>query len=111
MLGPLLFILYTNDLNFLLNKINDIPAILFADDTALVNKGINAEMVAFKLNNILHKILDWANYNKLSLNASKTKIMCGILQKKIISLKISKHKKIKIKRFLFFFYGLSSLIM
>lgn len=74
-LGPLLFILYTNDLNYLLNKVSDIPPILFADDTALITKSKCPETIALKLNNILHKILDWSNYNKLSINASKTKIM------------------------------------
>jgi hypothetical protein len=48
---------------------------MFADDTTIASKGKNPEIVSFKLNNILHKVLDWSNYNKLSLNASKTKIM------------------------------------
>ena len=79
-LGPLLFILYTNDLNFL---IDTLFMIMFADDTSLVIKSYSADILHMYLTYVLNKILDWCNFNKLSLNKDKTKIMY-ITNKKIV---------------------------
>jgi hypothetical protein len=71
-LGPLLFLLYANDLNYLLKDTN---TVIFADDTTIVEKAMTIESLALKLNSTLSKILDWSNYNKLSLNNNKSKWM------------------------------------
>lgn len=70
-LGPLLFIIYINDLGF----DTELQCVLFADDTTLIDcdsslKGvIDKFKVKFSLLNI------WFGYNKLFINWSKTKFM------------------------------------
>ena len=68
-LGPLLFLLYINDLH----RVSSILfTILFADDTTLVASGHNLDILVIETNNELSKIQNWINANKLSLNISKT---------------------------------------
>ena len=74
-LGPLLFIIYTNDLPTVSNKF--IP-IMYADDTTLVS----VRQLFGSQNNIDQQISNelnlydiWLKTNKLSLNVSKTKMM------------------------------------
>ena len=47
--------------------------ILYADDTSLSVDSINPTYLGFQLNFYLYKILDWCNYNHLSINVNKTK--------------------------------------
>ena len=82
-LGPLLYILYANDLNFLFNGNN---LLMFADDTTAYESSNNTRLLEIKLNMMLSKIYDWSCYNKLLLNSSKTKLLVfgekrGILPK------------------------------
>ena len=69
-LGPLLFLLYVNDLK---NASHLLDPIMFTDDTNLfpTHKDISYlfEMANFQL----ERINQWFNSNKLSLNVSKTK--------------------------------------
>ena len=69
-LGPLLFLLYINDLQFASDLLDPI---MFADDTNLFysNKDINTAFL--KVNDELQKINEWFISNKLSLNVKKTK--------------------------------------
>ena len=77
-LGPLLFIIYINDLHMASDKFNYIN--LYADDTTLIGniynfKSINMQSSRLFTDNInieLDKICDWLAVNKLSLNASKS---------------------------------------
>ena len=76
-LGPLIFIVYINDIA---NASNILKCISYADDTSLssihslfglkdtsyINENINTE---------LNKISEWLKVNKLSLNVDKTKFM------------------------------------
>ena len=75
-LGPLLFIVYINDIAR--NCIDTVPFI-YADDTALVTFGSTKEELESKLQQDLVHIGRWFSKNKLSLNISKTKAMllCG----------------------------------
>ena len=71
-LGPLLFILYINDLP---NISDTFKSVLFADDTTLIFS--NTSILELK-NNIqfnINKLYDWLNVNKLSLNISKTNVL------------------------------------
>ena len=76
-LGPLLFLIYMNDIP---NASSILKFILFADDTSLldtINLSISPENTfdPNRLNHELTKIYDWLAVNKLSLNISKTKFM------------------------------------
>ena len=67
-LGPLLFLIYINDLlNALLNQ----PK-LYADDTCLLISSPNIEDLNAKSKTELHKCKIWLDLNKLSLNINKT---------------------------------------
>ena len=72
-LGPLLFVIYVNDIS-LANKI--FTAIIYADDTSLSNT-LNTFRCNTKvnINNEPPKISEWLKVNKLSLNTKKTKAM------------------------------------
>ena len=69
-LGPLLFIIFINDLHLVSNKLN---FIMFADDTNLFCSDRNIKNLFQKANVELNKISEWFRANKLSLNADKTK--------------------------------------
>ena len=67
-LGPLLFILYINDFNACTK---DLKFILFADDSTLYAKDESLSDLAAKTNTELHKVVNWLQVNRLSLNVSK----------------------------------------
>ena len=67
-LGPLLFILYINDLPLA----SEFSTTLFADDTYLTLSHNNLFELEKKVNIQMHHINNWMYQNKLSLNYSKT---------------------------------------
>ena len=71
-LGPLLFILFVNDIHHLpiYSKL-----ILFADDTTIFNSHTCNKYLQFMLEHDLNLMTDWFNANKLSLNLHKTAAM------------------------------------
>ena len=69
-LGPLLFLLYMNDLAFC---VPDFFTILFADDTSLSLSGSNYDQLLLQFNSLLSKVTNWLKINLLSLNVGKTK--------------------------------------
>jgi len=69
-LGPLLFILYTNDLP---GSLTHSKVILFADDTTLYTYGKSLSDIFKSTNDDLAVLSDWFKANQLSVNASKTK--------------------------------------
>ena len=69
-LGPLLFILYSNDIP---NSLTYCQAILFADDTTVYLTGDNLQTMHDKVNTDLYTLNDWFRANQLSVNSSKTK--------------------------------------
>jgi hypothetical protein len=68
-LGPLLFIIYTNDLP---NCLTDCKAILFADDTTLYKSSSDIQYLYKSGNAELESLTQWFRANKLSLNVGKT---------------------------------------
>ena len=70
LMGPLLFILYINDLH---NISPNISKILFADDTNLYISGKNLPDLIKLMEFELVKIKEWLDTNKLSLNIIKNK--------------------------------------
>ena len=68
-LGPLLFLIYINDLY---NVCRDSVPILLADDTNLFYKGNKMEDLVKTINGELENISLWLKINKLSLNINKT---------------------------------------
>ena len=69
-LGPLLFIIYVNDL---CNVSKILEPIMFADDANLFFSHKNIKDLFQAVNSELGKIFQWFNANKLSLNKDKTK--------------------------------------
>ena len=70
-LGPLLFLLFINDLPFA----TEFFTLLFADDTTLQLEGENLTQLFQKANFELTKAQDWFSSNLLTLNIKKTKFM------------------------------------
>ncbi len=68
-LGPLLFIIYTNDLP---NSLSHSECILFADDTTLFHTDSNEKNLIKRIEEDLHVLAQWFYSNKLSLNIQKT---------------------------------------
>ena len=68
-LGPLLFILYINDLP---NASEFIDPLLFADDTSIFYSHPNPNCLGSVLNDELQNIDVWQKCNKLSVNIKKT---------------------------------------
>ena len=71
-LGPLLFILYINDI---VNVSKLLFPILFADDTNIFIHGKSLAETVAKINDEMDKLVYWLNANKLSLNVVKTQYM------------------------------------
>ena len=71
-LGPLLFLVFVNDL---INVSKTLSMILYADDTNIFLSDTNLDNLICKANNELKHRVNWFKANKLQLNASKTKFM------------------------------------
>ena len=67
-LGPLLFLIYINDLASATN----LKVLSFADDTTLVKSSDNLSDSIPEINNELNKVYTWLNLNKMAINISKT---------------------------------------
>ena len=113
-LGPLLFLIYMNDIAEASNKFH---SILYADDTTLTeplssfelvvtNKKSDIKEISSNINKELQAIYEWLCVNKLSLNIPKTKFMLfhhrqrGI-DNMIPTLKINNHEIERVKEFNF----------
>ena len=71
-LGPLLFLIYINDLPFALKKAK---ATMYADDTAISFSSDNTEEIDAVVNAELACLEKWLQGNKLSLNVVKLQAM------------------------------------
>jgi hypothetical protein len=67
-LGPLLFLIYVNDMQAVVkNKL-----LLYADDSAILVAGKNRSSIEKELRDELHSVFQWLIDNKLSLHLGKT---------------------------------------
>ena len=71
-LGPLLFLIYVNDLSCVSEILNPIT---FADDTNLFLTGNNLNEMYELFNSELEKVYQWFLLNKLTINLDKTNYM------------------------------------
>ena len=88
-LGPLLFLLYINDI---VNVSPLLFTILYTDDSNLFLTGKNVATLIYIMNKDLSKIIEWLHSNKLSLNVNKTQYMIFSNKNKSINM----HKSVTI---------------
>ena len=72
-LGPLLFILYVNDLFKEIE--NQKTVLMYADDTLLMNSGISVPEAIVNSQRSLDIVVNWCQLNKMTINITKTKFM------------------------------------
>ena len=70
-LGPILFLIYINDLA----NCSNFDTTLYADDCVLTISHKNTKSLQINLDNELVKISAWLKHNQLSLNTNKTKFL------------------------------------
>ena len=70
-LGPLLFIVYINDVILLIEEIIR----LFADDSMMISIGVDQLDCVMKLQPALDAFIAWAVHWKIKINPSKTKVI------------------------------------
>lgn len=71
-LGPILFLIYVNDLYDITENFTDSSSTLFADDTVLLFRNKNKESLCAMGTNGFEKVFIYLTENRLSLNMSKT---------------------------------------
>ena len=71
-LGPLLFLIYINDLS---NSVKNSTVHHFADDTNLLYINKSVKTLCKKINQDLKGVTDWLNSNRISLNINKTEFV------------------------------------
>ena len=71
-LGPLLFLLYTNNINLSSDKLK---FYLFADDTNILYADKNLKAIEQTVNAELNNVHDWLITNRLTLNIKKSKFL------------------------------------
>ena len=78
LLGPLLFNIYTNDLNY---RVSNIALRLYADDTTAYASDTSPTVLEFIINNDLCLLSSWFDDNYLAINNTKTQALpigpCG----------------------------------
>lgn len=70
-LGPLLFLIYINDLPRAINQ----SMVLFADDSTVIFTEKNMQVHQDNINQALCLIIEWLNNNNLHVNLEKTSVM------------------------------------
>jgi hypothetical protein len=85
-LGPLLFLIYTNDFPLSINKIA--KPILFADDISIIISNTNSNEFKSNISSVLKQIINWLNSNLLTLNCEKSRFLQFFLKE---------HKEIKMQ--------------
>ena len=94
MLGPLLFIIYINDIK----NSCALESVLYADDAALLLADENVKRLKRTVNRELKLLDDWLISNKLTLNMSKTNYML-IANTNVLTAKDRKKFKLTIRKY------------
>ena len=86
--GPLLFLLYKNDLPL---NVQDAKLVLFVDDINILIIHKNIDAVQERLNKVIRQFGIWFSNNSLIINTDKTKAMlfhfnktCNLVMSKIV---------------------------
>ena len=82
-LGPLLFLIYINDLADVSPKLF---SIFFADDSNMFISGKNPDELIDIMNEEMVKIVDWLKLNRLSLNLKKTHFILFRKKRSIVNI-------------------------
>ena len=75
-LGPLIFIIFTNDLN---NQLMNTASLLFADDTTIYMSHRHLKYLKWCVEEDMKRLITWFKANKLTLNLGKT--VCVLFQR------------------------------
>ena len=70
-LGPLIFIIFTNDLH---KQLQHSKSLLFADDTTLYKSHRNLNYLTWCIEEDMSRLTDWFRINKLTLNLDKNSV-------------------------------------
>ena len=93
-LGPLLFLVYINDIYLCSDKLG---FYLFADDTNLLYADNDLKTLETVVNNELNNVCHWLNANKLTINAKKSNfVIFRPVQKELITSGVSEFRIITI---------------
>ena len=92
-LGPLLFIVYINDI---INSSRILNFIMYADDTSITYANSDIDCLVSTLNKELQNVFDWLKANKLFLNIDKTNFIIFQKKRKPISNRISSSLSVSI---------------
>jgi len=68
-LGPLLFLLYINDLP---KNVHDAKVVMFTDDISVLISDSDARELQIKIGRVVTKFETWLNRNDLVINTGKT---------------------------------------
>ena len=77
LLGPLIFILYINDIFKSIDT--DRQIYMYADDTLIVCKSNDIDVVTSKVQNTLNRMVSWCTASKLSINIEEKKQNTSLL--------------------------------
>ena len=103
-LGPLLFLIFINDLPQCLKHCK---SILYADDTLLYYAGRTENDLQVKINEDLNSLSQWLNNNLLTLNYEKTKFMIFANKKQSTKVDITIENKKVLQERLFNYLGVT----
>jgi hypothetical protein len=78
-LGPLLFLIYINDLSLTISKLAN--PILFADNTSIITSNINPEECKNNINSFMTETINWFQSNLLKLNCNKIHFLQFLTEK------------------------------
>jgi len=81
-LGPLLFIIFINDLPLVLQNVS---ADLYADDTTLHKSSSSVSVLNVELNTDFHNVVEWCHENNMVLNTEKNQTYVDWLKSKASS--------------------------
>ena len=92
-LGPLLFLIYINDLPTVINKGNNI--VLFADDTSVIITDTDKDDFTRNVNRLYKNINNWLDDNTLNLNFKKTHyLQCRTKKRLKVNVQIEHNQKL-----------------